>query len=489
MNLAEHLLGCAERDAATGRALDSIRRVAGGLAELGVRRGDRVACALRNRDETIELYWASQWIGAVFTPLNWRLRADEIAYCVENAEAAVLAVEGSSEELAPSATPTIAVADARTGTTMEALRAARPIDDPSPVDEREPALMLYTSGTTGRPKGVPRSHRAERAAGIAQCVQLQLRPGDRTLGVMPLYHTMGMRSLVAASVLGGAYCVQPEFDPHLALALIERERLTSLYLAPTLFHDLVRAHAVKPRDVSSVRALAYAGAPMTGVLVERCIEVFDPEVFVNHYGSTEVYTYTIHGDQRAKPGCAGRPGINSRIRLVAPSDGAQPDALVTAGEVGQVICHLSSDEAFHGYWRRPDADARQLRGGWYYTGDLGQLDADGELFLVGRMDDMVISGGENVHPLEIEDWLVRHEGVIEAAVIGAPDPRFGERVVACIVGRAGLTAGELDAHCLASPTLARFKRPREYRFVDELPKSASGKVLRRLLRTTMEDPP
>ena len=486
MNLAEHLLGCAERDDAAGEALATIRRVAGGLHALGVRRGDRVACALRNRVETIELYWASQWIGAVFTPLNWRLRPDEIAYCVNDAEAAVLAVEGASAGLA-STTPTIAVADAEAGTPMAELRAADPVDDPSTADEREPALMLYTSGTTGRPKGVPRSARAERAAAIAQCVQLQLRPGDRTLGVMPLYHTMGMRSLVAASVLGGSFSVQPEFDPHAALELIERERLTSLYLAPTLFHDLARAHAERPRDVSSVRALGYAGAPMTGVLVERCSELFDPEVFVNHYGSTEVYTYTVHGDQRAKPGSAGRPGINARIRLVEPSEGAAPATEVSPGVVGQVICHLSSDEAFTGYWRRPDADARQLRDGWYFTGDLGLLDADGDLLLVGRMDDMVVSGGENVHPLEIEDWLVRHEGVLEAAVIGAPDERFGERVVACIVGRPGLTADELDEHCLSSPTLARFKRPREYRFVDELPKSASGKVLRRVLRTTMED--
>ena len=484
MNLAEHLLGCAERDATMTQTLQRAACIAGGLAKLGVRPGDRVACALRNRVETVELYWAAQWLGAVFTPLNWRLRADEIAYCVADADAAVLAVEGISERLAPDGTRIVAVGDAATGTAIDELRDSGPLAGPCRLDEREPALMLYTSGTTGRPKGVPRSHRAERAAAIAQCVQLQLRPGDRTLGVMPLYHTMGMRSLVAASVLGGAFCALPEFDADLALDLIERERLTSLYLAPTLFHDLVRAQAARPRDVSSVRALAYAGAPMTGLLVERLSDVFEPEAFVNHYGSTEIYTYTIHGDQRAKPGCAGRPGINARIRLAIPADDARPDELVPAGEVGQVICHLSSDEAFAGYWNRPDADARQLRDGWYYTGDLGLIDADGDLVLVGRMDDMVISGGENVHPVEIEEWLVRHEGVIEAAVIGAADARFGQRVVACIVGRPGLTADDLDAHCLASPTLARFKRPREYRFVDELPKSASGKILRRLLRTT-----
>ncbi len=155
-------------------------------------------------------------------------------------------------------------------------------------------------------------------------MQLELRPGDRTLGVMPLYHTMGMRSLLAASACGGVFCSQPEFRAAAALDAVERERLTSLYLAPTLFHDLVAAQRERPRDVSSVRALAYAGAPMTGVLVERCVEAFAPEAFVNHYGSTEIYTFTIHGDQRAKPGCAGRAALNARIRLVEPVPGASP---------------------------------------------------------------------------------------------------------------------------------------------------------------------
>jgi 2-furoate---CoA ligase len=305
---------------------------------------------------------------------------------------------------------------------------------------------------------------------------------------MPLYHTMGMRSLLAASACGGVFCSQPEFRAGDALDAIERERLTSLYLAPTLFHDIVALQREQPRDVSSVRALAYAGAAMTGVLVERCVEAFAPEAFVNHYGSTEIYTFTIHGDQRAKPGCAGRPALNARIRLVEPVEGAPADAVVAPGEVGQVACALSSDEAFGGYWKRPDADARQIRDGWYFPGDLGQLDADGDLYLVGRIDDMIVSGGENVHPLEIEEWLVRLPGVEEAAVVGEPDERLGQRVVAYVVCSGELAADALDAHCLASPTLARFKRPRDYRFVDALPKSASGKLLRRLLRTTEGTP-
>jgi 2-furoate---CoA ligase len=206
--------------------------------------------------------------------------------------------------------------------------------------------------------------------------------------------------------------------------------------------------------------------------VERCVAAFSPRLFVNHYGSTEIYTYSIHRDQAAKPGCAGRPALNARLRL---------------GENGEILCHMSSDEAFAGYWNRPDADAAAILGGWYHTGDVGRLDEDGDLWLDGRLDDMIVSGGENIHPLEVEDVLARHPRVREVAVVGAPDERLGHRVVAVVVAGDAvtadeLTADELDAHCLASDTLARFKRPREYRFVSELPKSPSGKILRRMLR-------
>jgi 2-furoate---CoA ligase len=170
------------------------------------------------------------------------------------------------------------------------------------------------------------------------------------------------------------------------------------------------------------------------------------------------------------------------VRLVRTEPDAGPDDLVAPGEEGQIVCELASDEAFSGYWNRPDADETGLRQGWFYTGDLGRLDADGDLWIVGRVDDMIVSGGENVHPLEVEDVLARHRGVREVAVVGAPDDRWGHRVVAYVVGEGKVTAEELDAHCLASETLARFKRPREYRFVEDLPKSPSGKLLRRLLR-------
>ncbi len=457
MNLALSLLYAAERNPDAEAVVEGdlrlsysalraqAARVAAGLARNSLSPGGRLAAVVRCRSETVLLYWACQWLGATFLPLSPRASAADLAYCREDSGATLtLDADVDLGELLGEEHPGALDAD----------------------DEAE-SLMLYTSGTTGRPKGVPRSHRADRAGGLSQVVQHGYRFGDRTLGVMPLYHTMGIHSLIAMHLVGGCYVCQPDWDAETALALIERERITSLYLAPTLYHDLVFHPRVGDFDLSSVETLAYAGAAMTSALVERCVATFAPRLFVNHYGSTEIYTYSVHRDQRAKPGCAGRPALNARLKL---------------GEDGEILCHMSSDEAFAGYWNRPDADERAIRDGWYHTGDVGRLDEDGDLWLDGRLDDMIISGGENIHPLEVEDVLASHPAVREVAVVGAPDDRLGQRVVAVVVAGGDVEADELDAHCLASGTLARFKRPREYRFVSELPKSASGKILRRMLR-------
>lgn len=497
MNLGQHLVAASERHPDGEAVVDQVERltyatlleraitIAGGLADLGVGPGDRVATALRNCTEAILLYWAAQWLGACFVPVNWRLRPEEVRYCVEDAGAVVVACEAASAgsaEAVGSKTRVVGVGDGVDGVPFADLLRASPARGPSGVDRACPSLMLYTSGTTGRPKGVPRSHAAEWAASLAHVIQCRYGPGERTLGVMPLYHTMAVRSLLAMNAVGGCFVVRPEFRASDALVAIEAERVSALYLAPTLFHDLLEALPESPADVSAVRNLAYAGGPMTAALVDRCVATFNPVSFVNHYGSTEIYTFTVHSDQRAKPGCAGRAGINARIRLVPTGDGTSPDARVPPGEVGEVICHLSSEEAFAGYWHRPEADARTLRGGWYFTGDLGRIDDDGDLWLVGRADDMVISGGENIHPTEVEEVLAGHPSVREVAVIGVADERLGQRVVAWVVADGAVSPDELDAYCLASAVLAAFKRPREYRFVTQLPRSPSGKLLRRLLR-------
>jgi 2-furoate---CoA ligase len=368
------------------------------------------------------------------------------------------------------------------------------IDTPAPeaaprVGPEAWSIMLYTSGTTSKPKGVPRRHRAERAAGIAHVAQNLYGRCERTLGVMPLYHTMGVRSLISMSLIGGTFACLPRYDSWQALAIIEAEKITNLYLVPTLYHDLVHHPDFEKINTSSVRKLGFAGAPMTDGLLQTLDAAFKPDLFVNHYGSSEIYTFTIDQNAGAKPGSAGRAGINQRIRVVRLG-AAGPDDRTGPGEEGEIIAFAGSDEAFEGYWRRPDADARALRQGWYFTGDTGYFDRDGDLFVTGRVDDMIITGGENVSPVEIESCLSLHPDVSEVAVIGWPDARWGKIVAAFIKRRGPVTPDALDAFCRTSG-LANYKRPRRYVFVAEIPKSPVGKLLRRKLvagEFTAEDP-
>ena len=339
--------------------------------------------------------------------------------------------------------------------------------------------MLYTSGTTAKPKGVPRRQRAERAAALAHVAQNLYRSGERTLGVMPLYHTMGVRSLLAMSLIGGTFVCLPRFDVARALELIEAEKITNLYLVPTLYHDLVHHERFKKTDVTSVRKIGFAGASMTDGLLKQLQAAFKPELFVNHYGSSEIYTFTIDQDAPKKPGSVGRAGINQMVRVVRLG-AASPDETAPPGEEGEIIALLQSDESFEGYWRRPEADAKALRQGWYFTGDTGAFDTDGDLFVTGRVDDMIITGGENVSPVEIESCLSLHEAVSEVAVVGLPDERWGKVVTAFIKRRAPVEQEGLDRHC-RNAGLANFKRPRRYVFVETIPKSPVGKLLRRLL--------
>jgi 2-furoate---CoA ligase len=462
-----------------------------GFRRLGVGRGDRVLIALRNRLEHVLAYWALQTIAAVPTPVNFRLAPVEMQYVLDDSGARVVVFEPDTAPAVQAAATGRDVTRIFVGPDPPPL-AARPFASlsgeggsaaPPPV-EGDLSLILYTSGTTGRPKGVPRSHRNHVAGALAQALQCGWTWGERTLGVMPLYHTMGIHALTAAAAVNGCFVCQPGWDAVAARRLVRDERLTALYLIPTLFYDLVHAPGFAPADVASVTKLAYAGAPMLAALTEACGRAFQPRVFVNHYGSTEIYTFSVRPDVHRKPGCAGRPGVHGALRVVAASTERRvgPEEVVPTGEKGEIIASLASEEAFTGYWRRPDADAKALRDGWYFTGDMGYIDADGELYVAGRVDDMIISGGENIHPVEVEDVLARHPDVRDVAVVGEPDERWGQRVVAFVVAAPGLTAAALDAHCTSGGALAPFKRPKRVVFVDEIPKTASGKILRRLLR-------
>jgi 2-furoate---CoA ligase len=461
-----------------------ISAVVAGLDQLGLKPGDHLVTVLQNRWEAATIHWACQFAGVIITPLNWRASADDLDFCIENAEAKALVFEQVAAEAvqaseAAQARPRIAIGCSNSDISFETLMAGVAEDAQPRASADSWSVMLYTSGTTARPKGVPRRQRAERAAALAHVAQNLYRHRERTLGVMPLYHTMGVRSLLAMSLIGGTFVCLPRFEVSAALALITSEKITNLYLVPTLYHDLVHHERFATTDVTSVRKLGFAGASMTDGLLKTLQSAFQPDLFVNHYGSSEIYTFTIDQNATAKPGSAGRAGINQMIRVVKL--GAQsPADLAPTGEEGEIIALLAGDESFEGYWRRPDADAKALREGWYFTGDTGYFDADGDLFVSGRVDDMIITGGENVSPVEIESCLSLHPDVSEVAVVGLPDERWGKIVVAFLKRRTTVEAETLDAFCRSSG-LASFKRPRRYVFVEAIPKSPVGKLLRRKL--------
>jgi 2-furoate---CoA ligase len=453
---------------------------------IGLKPGDHLVTMLQNCEAAATLHWACQLAGIVITPVNWRAKADELDFCIEDSEACGIVYQDVSAQAVAKSKRAPALARIREGggDTAGAFSFDRMVAEPAAgatprVSAEAWSVMLYTSGTTSKPKGVPRRHRAERAAGIAHVAQNLYRRGERTLGVMPLYHTMGVRSLIAMSLIGGTFVCLPRYDTGRALALIEREKITNLYLVPTLYHDLVHAREFASTDVSSVRKLGFAGASMTDGLLKTLNDAFRPDLFVNHYGSSEIYTFTIDQNAPAKPGSAGKAGINQEIRVVKLNAKSATD-LAPPNQEGEIIAILAGDESFEGYWRRPDANAKSLRDGWYFTGDTGFVDDEGDLFVTGRVDDMIITGGENVSPVEIESCLSLHPAVLEVAVVGLADEKWGKVVTAFVKRKEPVTEQDLEQFCRTSG-LANFKRPRRFVFVDALPKSPVGKLLRRLL--------
>lgn len=469
---------------------DRTDRLARALGESGVRPGDRVVLVLSGGLPLASLHLAAQKLGAVSVPLSFRLGADELAYCVADAAPALVVFDEANEPLVSAAlaqVPETRVAhsgSAKTPGTIEYLAAhgSRPDALPAVRDDAI-SVMLYTSGTTGRPKGVPRSHAAEHYAALAHIIQTGQSYFDTTLGVMPLFHTMGLRTLLATVLTAGTWVPQVRFDAEKALELIIRESVNCLYLVPTSYWALLRTGRLG--EASTVEKLAYAGAAMTTALAEQLSATLRPRTFVNHFGSTEIYTFSIGPDVVAKPGSAGRAGVFSRLRLVAPEPGADPDAIVAPGEQGQIAVSMASPEAFAGYWKRPDADAKTIRNGWYFPGDLAVADEDGDLWVSGRIDDMINSGGENIYPDEIENALVRCPAVREVVVAGTEDDRWGQAVTAFFVPEQGKTphqAAEQLAHFARKDAgLPSLKRPKRVIAVAAIPKSAVGKILRREL--------
>ena len=464
-------------------------RTAGGLARLGLGRGAVVGALLYNCPEFLETMFAVARLGAVFMPINWRLAGEEVAYILGHAGARAVV---SEPELAPRADAArgrlsdaswISVGGAAAGwEPFESLRDAEPAPL-ADVGADDVHRLMYTSGTTARPKGVMITHANLYWKNAAHLVEFGLRGADRGLACGPLYH-VGALDLTTTTVLyaGGTVELHRTFDAGSVLDALERRGITNVWLAPAMVNALLAHPTLEGRDLSGVRLIIDGGEKMPLPLIERLVRAFPGAWFADAYGLTETVSGDTFLDKRstvAKLGSVGKPCLHLEVAICDEQGGRLP-----AGALGEIV--LRGPKVFKGYWRNPEATAAAFRGGWFHTGDVGFLDADGFLYIVDRKKDMIISGGENVASPEVERVLYEHAAVLEAAVVGRPDPRWGEVPVAFVVLRAGarVPAEELEEHCRAR--LANFKVPRAVHFIDALPRNPSGKVLKRELRGRLE---
>ncbi|MCG1004904.1 MULTISPECIES: long-chain-fatty-acid--CoA ligase [Halobacterium] len=472
---------------------ERVNRLANALAGLGVEKGDRVATVLYNGSEMAVAVYACAKLGAVFTPLNYRLSAEEVRFAVDDAGAQTLLFEAETRDAVEGAKPDLSTVenyvfiDDETpdyaSNFYELVERGSPHTPATTVAEDDAYAFIYTSGTTGQPKGVVHEHREMVEHNLLCIAELNITRHDVGLTVLPMYHCAELHAMLFSRIARGATnVIHHEFDAPNALRAIENHDVSLLFAAPTVWNALAQGAKEIDADTSSLRVGLYGAAPMPEQVLKDCMEQLC-EDYVQAYGMTEMGPCAVFQspeDQLTKQGCAGLPALNHEVRVVEAD--ADPTEEVDQGDIGEIL--IAGPTTMREYWNRPEATAQSLREAdgteWYYTGDLGYLDDDGYLWVVDRKDDMIISGGENVYPTEVEDVLFSHQAVEEAAVIGEPDDEWGERVVAYVVGDA--TADELDDYLRTGDALADFKRPREYYSVDELPKNPSGKIQKFKLR-------
>lgn len=466
--------------------------VATGLQAAGIEPGDRVAICLKNRPEHVVAFLATQRIGAVAVPFNFRLPERGVRYTVNDADAELF-VYGPAVRDAVAATHGSLDVDAFVEVGEDPLPFARPFaeleavgPEPAPVDVRpgDPSVIQYTSGTTGDPKGIALDHTAAMTRVLLDSLGQRYYLGECMLGAMPLYHTVGMHGILLPMVaVSGTYLSMPDFDPAIGVDAIEAEGVTAMHEAPAIYKKLLDTGELAAADTSSVRAIAFSGAPMSPTLMDAVIEAVEPAFLSNQYGCTEAYAPLAqrYFSTSQDPPPTGPANVLYRTRIVELTAG-DPTATVPVGAEGELVIHTDSPVAFDGYWRKPGATEAAIVDGWFFTGDVAYRREDDGIVITGRVDNMIISGGENIHPTEVEDVLAAYPGVDDVAVVGVPDEEWGEAVKAFVVADGDVDEAALDRHCKDSGAIADFKRPRAYAFRDALPRNQSGKLLRDELR-------
>jgi len=464
-----------------------VNRFANALTQMGYKKGDRITVLAENTHKYLEMYFATSKLGMSLTPLNFRLSDSELEHIVTNSEASCFLVADGYEERAQGLKDNLRnvkdwiASDNETKGFIyyeDLLKEASDSEPDIEVDENEMAVLMYTGGTTGLPKGVMVSHRNIMTALIRMSIGLKFTPNDATCQVLPLFHLAFWPAMCV--LIGGGKVVinrRPELD--VICRLIQDEKCTHINAVPTLYTWLLQFPDVNKYDLSSLRLITYAGSPFPPEVLRQCIQKFG-NIFAQGYGMTEALGATwlkaedhvLEGEKSKRLLSAGKEDFTAKVRIVN-----EEGVTVETGVVGEVA--LRGKHVMMGYWKNPELTAKTIRNGWYHTGDMGYMDEDGYLFLVDRKADMIVTGGENVYPKEVEDVLYEHPAVLEVAVVPAPDEKWGERVQAVVVLKEGLTAteDELIAHC--KDKLGGYKCPKDVKVWDTIPKTPLGKILRK----------
>ncbi|MEW5946733.1 MAG: o-succinylbenzoate--CoA ligase [bacterium] len=458
-------------------------RLADALGARGLRKGARAAALMFNSSEFIEIYFALAKSGAVMVPVNFRLAPPEILHVLNDSGAEILFYGNEQKDK------------------VEALKgeksAVREFIPLGPVYDRlldsgadrtpdagvsmdDPQIIMYTSGTTGKPKGATLTHGNSVWNSINGIIDFGIRKDDVTLVCAPMFHVGALNILTTPHLhIGGRVVITSVFNPSEALKLIEKEKATNMFAVPTMFEFMLKAPEIETADLSSLRYFVTGGSPCPVPLIEEYSRRLGV-VFLQGYGLTESSPSALllkHEDALRKAGSVGKPFVHVDVKVVNAAG-----APAAPGEVGEII--IRGPTVMKGYWNNPDATAEAVRGGWLYTGDLARVDDEGYIYIVDRRKDMIISGGENIYPAEIEAVLVTHDAVAEAGVIGVPDEKWGETPLALIVRKqdADPSPDEIIAFCRKN--LAPYKCPKRIEFVESLPRTPTGKILKKELRET-----
>jgi len=475
---------------------DRVNRLANWLLDSGLRKGDRIGVLVHNGHQFLELYFASAKTGVIFCPYNNHFKQSELKDIIDYSTPRYLVVDVDFVETVSALRPDLKSVEKyiclqKTSLFMEdyetLIASSRGKEPNVEVLEDDVLSIIFTGGTTGKPKGAMRTHRHLMSNAVAGVIELKVDYDERVMITFPMYHVACEDNIVRHSFMPNTFYIRREgaFNPEEVLGYISKERITRCQFVPTMIHSLIQAPNIDQYDLSSLRLILYAASVMPVELLKKALAIFSCG-FAQLYGQTESGPLTtvlkpedhvLDGSEKtlARLASCGKPVINYEIRVVDEDDHDVP-----VGEVGEIIGR--SEAMMAGYWQMPEQTAKKLKNGWLHTGDLGRLDEDGYVYMVERKDDLIISGGVNVYPREIEEVLYGHPAVSEASVIGLPDEHWGEVVKAIIVPKQGVQVTEREIIEFCGRNLAGFKKPKSVEFWKELPKSPQGKILKKEIR-------